>query len=164
MSVGELARAAGLSRTIIGKIESGRGNPSVETLFRIARALSVPLARLIGAEEEPRTRKIGARSGTHLHADSGMQAFLVHAAEVTGHAELYELDLPAGTDQRSTGHLGGTDELVLCLSGRLLVGPIGEEVELRAGEAAWFRADREHRYLARRPTRALNWIVSRARS
>lgn len=164
MSVAELASAAGLSRTIVARIESGAGNPSVETLFRLARALSVPLAALLGVDAAPPARLIPARSGTHLRADSGMQAFLIHAGETSGHAECYELELPAGTEQRSAGHLSGTEELVLCLSGRLRVGPIGEEVELRAGDAAWFRADREHRYLALRRSRAVNWILSRGRT
>src|SRR5581483_12483618 len=43
VTLAELATSAGLSRTILGRIETGRGNPSVETLFRIARALGLPL-------------------------------------------------------------------------------------------------------------------------
>ncbi len=70
--------------------------------------------------------------------------------------------MPAGTEQRTAGHLPGTEELLICLTGRLHVGPVDAEVELGTGDAAWFRADAEHRYIALRAARALNWIVTPA--
>jgi transcriptional regulator with XRE-family HTH domain len=161
ISLAELARRSGLSKTILSRIESGQGNPSVETLFRIARALELPLSALL-ADQAPRARVIRAHSGPELHADSGMSAWLVHAQAHGHHTELYELGLPAGTEQRTGGHLPGTEELVICLTGRLRVGPIDAEVELRAGDAAWFRADGEHRYLALSTARALSWIFTPA--
>ncbi|MGI8864919.1 MAG: helix-turn-helix domain-containing protein [Solirubrobacteraceae bacterium] len=162
MTLGEFAHRSGLSKTILSRIENGHGNPSVETLFRLARALELPLSALL-AEEPPRATVIRARSGPELHADSGMEAWLVHAPTRSHHhGEVYELELPAGTEQRTTGHLPGTEELVICLTGQLRVGPVDEEVELRAGDAAWFRADGEHRYVALRAVRALNWILTPA--
>jgi hypothetical protein len=59
-----------------------------------------------------------------------MTAWLVHAQARGHHAEVYELALPVGTDQRTAGHLPGTEELVMCVTGRLRVGPVGEEVVL----------------------------------
>jgi XRE family transcriptional regulator, regulator of sulfur utilization len=158
----DLARRSGLSKTILTRIENGNGNPSVETLFRIAGALELPLSTLL-AEGAPQARLIPARSGPELHADSGMAAWLVHAHSQGAHTEVYELALPAGTRQRTAGHLPGTEELVIGLAGRLQVGPVDAEVELRPGDAAWFRADGEHHYIALRDARALNWIITPAR-
>ena len=155
-------RSRDCQRRSSSRIENGHGNPSVETLFRIARALDLPLSALLAEDETPRARVILARSGPELHADSGMTAWLVHAQARGHHAEVYELALPAGTDQRTAGHLPGTEELVICVTGRLLVGPLGEEVELGAGDAAWFAADGEHHYVALRTARALDWIVTPA--
>jgi transcriptional regulator with XRE-family HTH domain len=161
-TLSEVAAKAGLSKTIVGRIENGRGNPSLETLFRVGRALDLPLAVLLAEQEEPRARVIPARSGPELRADSGMVAWLVHAQAHGHRAEVYELALPAGTDQRTAGHLPGTQELVICVSGRLRVGPVGEQVDLAAGDAAWFAADGEHHYVALSDARALNWIVTPA--
>ncbi|MCW2989665.1 MAG: helix-turn-helix protein [Solirubrobacterales bacterium] len=158
-----VADDAGLSRTILSRIENGHGNPSIETLFRIGRALELPLSAMLEEGEEPRARVIRARTGAQLQADSGMTGWLVHAQASGHHTEVYEIALPAGTDQRTAGHQPGTRELVFCVTGRLRVGPIGAEVELRAGDAAWFEADAEHHYVAVRATRALNWIVTPAR-
>jgi transcriptional regulator with XRE-family HTH domain len=163
LSVSELARTAGLSKTILARIESGRGNPSIETLFRITRALGLPLSSLIAPAPGTRPEVARRRSGPELRADSGMLVWLVYTRQLGDNVDLFELELPAGTEQRSPGHLSGTEELVFCLSGRLRVGPLDETVELRAGDAAWFRADVEHMYLAPRAARALNWIVSPGR-
>ncbi|MBV9820197.1 MAG: helix-turn-helix transcriptional regulator [Solirubrobacterales bacterium] len=163
-TLSQVAARAGLSKTILSRIENGHGNPSIDTLFRLARALELPLSALLVEDEPPRARRIPARSGSELHADSGMTAWLVHARGRGADAEVYELSLAAGIEQRTPGHLPGTEELVFCLRGRLRVGPVGEEVELAGGDAAWFAADGEHRYLALRAARALNWILSPARA
>jgi transcriptional regulator with XRE-family HTH domain len=154
----ELTARSGLSKTILSRIENGRGNPSVETLFRIARALEVPLSALLEDGTLPAARRIPARSGTALLGDSGMSAWLIHAKTVPYRVELIELDLPAGVDHPSDGHLAGTVELVYCLRGRLRVGLVGDEVELAVGDCAWFRADLPHHYVAPRAARALNLI------
>lgn len=158
VTLDELSARSGLSRTILSRIENGRGNPSVETLFRIARALELPLSALLEDGSPPAARRIPARSGTPLHGDSGMAAWLIHAESAPYRFELIELELPAGVDHPSDGHVPGTIELVHCLRGRVRVGPIGAEAELGAGDCAWFRADEAHHYVAVRASRALNLI------
>ncbi len=158
MSLGELGRAAGLSRTILARIERGEGNPSVETLFRVSQALRLPLGALLAEDAGPRVRVIRAGEGEPLSSDAGMTAWLLHADGRPRRGDLYELDLPDGVDQRTPGHLPGTEEVVVCVSGELVVGPLGDEVTLRAGDAAAFAADSPHRYQARGACRALCWM------
>ncbi|MFE6634636.1 helix-turn-helix domain-containing protein [Streptomyces tendae] len=43
----QLHLRAGISRNVLQKIESGRQNPTLFTLLRIARVLDVPLADLV---------------------------------------------------------------------------------------------------------------------
>jgi transcriptional regulator with XRE-family HTH domain len=158
LTLDELAARSGLSKTILSRIENGRGNPSVETLFRIARALELPLSALLEDEAPPAARRIPARSGTTLLGDSGMAAWLIHAESVPYRLELIELELDAGVEHPSDGHVAGTVELVYCLRGRLRVGPLDDEIELGPGDCAWFRAEAPHRYVALRAARALNLI------
>src|SRR5258707_12707187 len=79
-SLGELGRASGLSKTILARIERGDGNPSVETLWRVSRALGVPLGALLSPPAGPRARAIPARAGTPIRSEGGMDAWLLHAA------------------------------------------------------------------------------------
>jgi XRE family transcriptional regulator, regulator of sulfur utilization len=159
MSTSELAREAGLSKTIVGRIENGDGNPSIETLWRISTALQVPLGHLLGEHVSPRVRHIPARSGERLDAESGMVAWPLHADGTPRRTEVYAIDLPRGTDQRTEAHLPGTEELVVCVKGRVEVGPVGEEVDLRPGDSVWFVADAPHRYHALENSRTLCWML-----
>ena len=158
-SLTELGRASGLSKTILARIERGDGNPSVETLWRIAQALRVPLGALLTPSARPRVRTIRGREGEALRSASGMAAWLLHAEGREHRSEVYDIVLPRGTEQASEPHLPGTEELIVCVRGSVRVGPVGEEAELRAGDAAWFTADVAHHYLALRDARVLCWMI-----
>jgi transcriptional regulator with XRE-family HTH domain len=158
-SLGDLARASGLSKTILARIEGGDGNPSLETLWRISRALRVPLGELLGEDEGPRVRVIRHGAGEELHADSGMSAWLLHADGRERRTEVFELRFDAGVEQRAEAHIPGTEELVVCTRGRMRVGPVGDEAELDAGDAVWFAADVAHRYAGVRDALALCWML-----
>ena len=158
-SLGDLARASGLSKTILARIERGDGNPSVETLWRVSQALHLPLGALMTPSSRPRMRVVRGGDGEPLQSDSGMAAWLLHASGREHRSEIFDLELPKGADQRSEPHLPGTEELIVCVRGRVRVGPMGEEAELRAGDAAWFTADVAHHYAALRDARLLCWMM-----
>jgi transcriptional regulator with XRE-family HTH domain len=159
MSLGDLARASGLSKTILARIERAEGNPSVETLWRLSTALGLPLGTLMAQDAAPRVRRMPAASASSVRGASGMAARLLHAEGRALRSEVFELDLPAGAEQLGAAHLPGTEELVVCTAGRLVAGPLGEEVELGASDAVWFEADVPHRYAALEDARALDWIL-----
>jgi transcriptional regulator with XRE-family HTH domain len=159
MSLGDLARASGLSKTILARIESGAGNPSIETLWRVSRALTLPLGTLLAEDEAPRVRAIPARTGEALEAEAGMAAWLIHADGREHRSEVYEIAFEAGVEQRTDAHLPGTEEIIVCVEGRLRAGPLGEPVELGPGDAVWFAADVAHAYVAAEDARALCWML-----
>jgi XRE family transcriptional regulator, regulator of sulfur utilization len=159
-SLGELARASGLSKTILAKIERGDGNPSVETLWRVSRALGVPLGALLSPPVRwPRVRAVPERSGEAISSESGMSAWLINSAGHEHRSEVFDLELPRGTDQKTGAHLPGTEEVIVCVKGRVRVGPHDAEAELGPGDAAWFTADVPHHYQALRDTRALCFMI-----
>src|SRR3978361_1421845 len=71
MSPGAVARASGLSKTLVSRIEAGDGNPSVETLWRLSRAFDVPLGTLLEPEDGPLVRLLPAPAGRPLAAQTG---------------------------------------------------------------------------------------------
>jgi transcriptional regulator with XRE-family HTH domain len=44
----ELARRAGVTRPYLARLETGRQDPRVSTIVKLARALRVPVGRLVG--------------------------------------------------------------------------------------------------------------------
>jgi transcriptional regulator with XRE-family HTH domain len=47
LSQGRLAKRAGITKSTVGKIEDGTGNPRLRTLLKVAAALKVPAAELL---------------------------------------------------------------------------------------------------------------------
>ena len=52
ISSSQLAKASGVSKAMLSEIERGNGNPTVNTLLKIANGLNVPYMRLMEEQEE----------------------------------------------------------------------------------------------------------------
>jgi transcriptional regulator with XRE-family HTH domain len=145
-SLGVLAERAGLSKTIVAKIETGDGNPSIETLLRLADALQITIGTLLAADRPPGTEVIRLDETTTVRSESGLAARTIWSDGRDRRVEVHEVVIEANGDYRSAPHPPGTEELIICVSGSLQVGPKGHEVELGERDAARFLADVEHEY------------------
>jgi XRE family transcriptional regulator, regulator of sulfur utilization len=146
LSLSATAARAGLSKTILATIESGAGNPSLETLSRIARALDVTVGTLLAEDDLVRSRVIRRSDGEWIAFESGVRGRLLYVDGRDRRLEALEMRLDAGRDYSSRAHARGTEELVICLKGALTLGPEGHEERLGEGDALHFAADVPHSY------------------
>ena len=156
LTLAELATAAGLGKSTLAQLESGRANPSVETLWAIAAALQVPFARIV-EEQRPALRVVRARDVPAMRSAEtpGWAGRLLSASHRRGSFDLYALDLEAGSTRHADPHHHGVEEHLVLVSGRLRVGPAGGPVELAAGDLVTFAADVPHVYEALETTHAV---------
>jgi transcriptional regulator with XRE-family HTH domain len=149
LTLADLASAAGLGKSTLAQLESGKANPSVETLWAIAAALRVPFARIV---EEDRTalRVVRASEVPPMHSAEapGWAGRLLATSHGRGTFDLYTLDLDAGTTRHADPHHAGVTEHLIVVGGRLRVGPETGPVELEAGDLVTFAADVPHVYEA----------------
>jgi|SRR5690625_1665024 len=84
MTLQQLAEAAGVSPALISKIETERGNPSIGSIRKIARALGVPTAFLFVGEDlyEPEPVTI---NHTQRYHHNGVETKVIIAPTDTGH-------------------------------------------------------------------------------
>ena len=149
LSLSATAGRAGISKTILAQIESGAGNPSLETLSRIARALDVTVQTLVADDRDPVSADVIPRKGAEWFTfESGLRGRLIHVDGRDRRAETLELRLEPGRRYRSAAHQPGTEELVVCLEGTMSAGPEGHEETLSEGDAVRFAADLPHSYLS----------------
>lgn len=146
MSLSELATAAGVAKSTLSQLEAGKANPSIETLWAIAKALGVPFGRLI-EPPTPDVRVIRPGEGVQVQSEaSPYVAELLLTASRRGSFELYRLEAHPGPSRAAEPHTRGVVEHVLVLHGRMRVGPADHTVELGPGELASFPGDTPHRY------------------
>jgi len=142
MSLSALAAATGLGKGTISELERGQRNPTLDSLFAIATALSAPLSDLLltdGAEEKRGEHPPSARG-------QSVEAYLIGRWTELGETiEVYRMTIRAGR-RRSKAHAAGVVETISVLSGRIEVGPSEAPVQLREGGSHTFAADRGHIY------------------
>jgi transcriptional regulator with XRE-family HTH domain len=148
LSLGDLAERAGLAKSTLSVLESGQGNPNIETLWAIARALKVPFGRLVDLSTED-SRVVRRGDGTRIDTgDKKMSAHLLISRSRRGAFEMYDVELAPGLVRHAEPHVGGTTEHILVRKGSLRTGTATAPVELRAGDLGSFRADVPHIYQA----------------
>lgn len=152
LSLSELARRAGLAKSSLSQLESGQGNPGVETVWALATALGVPFAQLIDPPQ-PEHALIRAAEGEPTRSDTAEYAALVlsHSPPQV-RRDLYRITAEPGSAKISAPHSPGTVEHVVVVTGRARTGPHDDLVELGPGDYLRYPADVEHVFEALEPS------------
>jgi transcriptional regulator with XRE-family HTH domain len=156
LSLTETARRAGIAKSTLSQLESGNGNPSLETLWALCVALEIPFSRLVVSSSPP-VRVIRAGEGPAIgSAQSDYRATLLSACPPGARRDVYSIAAEPGPQRSSAPHLPGVVEHVVISAGRALVGAAEEPVELHPGDYIVYPADVPHVFRALEPgTRAV---------
>jgi transcriptional regulator with XRE-family HTH domain len=146
MSLDQLAVASGVSRAALSQIETGKSNPSLSVLWKIAVGLQIPFSELLG-EAGPTVNLLRRGDSQVLRsADGRMESRPASPAGFSRFLEVYELRLAARSTHASEAHAAGTQELIVVLSGSLRMHVGNDKYELGPGDSLAFPADRPHAY------------------
>jgi transcriptional regulator with XRE-family HTH domain len=136
VSLTALAAAAGIGKGSLSELETGRRNPTLDTLYAIAGPLGVPMAELVGDDDWARLDENGIFT-TRVRV-------LREESRVT---EVYLIRLAPGAVRRSPAHAAGVVERLTVLTGSGAVTYGDQRSELTAGDHVEFPADRPHSYI-----------------
>ncbi|MFB8170237.1 helix-turn-helix domain-containing protein [Kitasatospora purpeofusca] len=151
LSMAELARRAGIAKSTLSQLESGVGNPSVETLWALGVALDVPFSRLVDPPR-PVVRVVRAGEGPVTHSErADYAATLLASCPPNARRDIYRIEAEPGETRASDPHMPGTVEHVLLGAGRALAGPTDAPVELGPGDYVSYPGDAPHVFRALAP-------------
>ncbi len=151
LSLAEVARRAGIAKSTLSQLESGTGNPSVETLWALGVALDVPFARLV---DPPRgaVQVIRRGEGPAVASErADYVATLLASCPPNARRDLYLITVQPGAPRESDPHMPGVTEHVVLASGRALVGVAEDPVELAPGDYVAYPGDEPHVFRALDP-------------
>lgn len=151
LSLTELARRAGVAKSTLSQLESGTGNPSVETLWALSVVLDVPFARLV---ESPTAPVVVIRAGEGPRVPSEQAAYvatLLSSCPPNARRDLYLITAEPGEPRASDPHMRGVVEHVVLSCGRALVGVADQPVELGPGDYLSYPGDVAHVFEALTP-------------
>jgi len=151
LSLSELAKQAGLAKSTLSQLESGAGNPSVETLWALAVALGVPFSRLVDPPSQ-RVEVIRAADGLVVYSEeSDYRVTMLSSGAAGARRDIYRLSAEPGTQRFAQPHMAGTMEYLVLSAGRVLAGPADDPVELRPGDYIRYPGDVPHVFRALEP-------------
>ena len=156
LSLDELSRQAGVSKSMLSQIERAQANPTVAVVWRLANALGVDIGSLLG--DQPRLA-VPAISIVHAHGTPSLRSpdglcdlHILGPIELAGNFEWYTLTIQAGGVLESGAHEHGTREHLTVITGSLEVVTGGEQQRIKQGETARYAVDRKH--AIRNPTKS----------
>lgn len=134
----ELAARAKVTRATVAKIESGNGNPTIETLAALSRVFQMPVSELIRMAETAHCEKGGGES----YDENGFRGTRISFPGF----EMFHLTAGAGAHAASEPEVhDNTAEICFVISGRIRL-TVGDDAhELGPGDALRFKAIHDHR-------------------
>jgi transcriptional regulator with XRE-family HTH domain len=151
LSLAAVARSAGIAKSTLSQLESGAGNPSVETLWALSVALDVPFARLV-EPRRPTVQVIRAGEGPAVASErSDYVATLLASCPPNARRDLYLIVTQPGRPRESDPHMPGVLEHVVLSTGRALIGVAEDPVELNPGDYIAYPGDVAHVFEALEP-------------
>ncbi|MFJ2982379.1 MULTISPECIES: helix-turn-helix domain-containing protein [unclassified Pseudomonas] len=144
LSVTELAKRAGVAKSTLSQLESGIGNPSIETLWSLAMAMGLQVTRFF-EQPQQHLRVIRANEGMTAYAEASNYAATLLADCPAGvQRDIYRLKVQPGEARLSQPHLPGTVEHVVLCTGSANIGPASDPVLLHAGDYISYSAHLPH--------------------
>ncbi|APR38282.1 helix-turn-helix domain-containing protein [Paraburkholderia sp. SOS3] len=146
MTLDDLSRAAGVSKSMLSEIERDKANPTIAVAWRLTNALGVSLDSLFAPPKAPEAIAV---SGPHeiptlSGHDAKYQLRVWGPIELAGKFEWYELTLAAGGALVSNAHEPGTREHLTVLHGTIDVEAAGATRRLKTADTARYVADEPH--------------------
>jgi transcriptional regulator with XRE-family HTH domain len=147
LTLGVLAERSGVSKAMLSQIESEKVNPTVATVWKIARGLEVELDELLKGAEVPVRKFLAARHSEHTTLDGPPGSPRIEVLSPLAMAEdleIYLLSFEREAVLRSSPHAPQTEEYLTVVEGKVRVRAGDKSSDLAAGDFIIYACDVEH--------------------
>lgn len=146
LSMDELSRLSGVSKSMLAQIERGDGNPTISTLWKISNGMKVPFDALTvrpkNFYEIVKTSEIQP-----LLEDNGrVKNYAIFPDDENRRFAVYYLELKEGSFWESEPHLKGTAEFITIFDGNIEIYADNQKFNIEKGDSVRFKADTIHSY------------------
>jgi mannose-6-phosphate isomerase-like protein (cupin superfamily) len=145
---------------MLGQIELGQSTPTINVLWKIARALSVPFSALITNRAAGRTTVMpSSRAKVLTSHDGAFSSRALFPFDEPRSVEFYELRLAPLSIDAADPHPPGTVENLVVTTGALEMTVGTERHLLSTGDSILFEADVPHQYRNPGDTECVMYLV-----
>lgn len=133
ISLSQLAAGAGIAKSNLSRLEQGYGNPTLDTIWRLAVQLAVPFSALVAPV-------------TSSFSEAGIDIRLIDQGHDNPRVDAYWMSIAPGMERKAEAHMPETTESITLIRGELEVGTIDNLTRLTVGETCTVFADQPHLY------------------
>jgi XRE family transcriptional regulator, regulator of sulfur utilization len=145
MSLDELSKRSGVSKSMLSQIEQEKTNPTVVTVWKIARALDVSVEEILSAENDSQIEVLRSEDAPIISSDDKSCIIRVNSPiHMTDNLELYHITFKPNGKHISTPHFSNSEEFMTVISGRFKVYSGNNTSILNTGDTARYKADQTH--------------------
>ena len=160
LSLEKLAQSSGVSRAMLGQVELGQSAPTINVLWKMARALDVPFSALITSSASSGAKVLRSEAAKRLmSSDGSFQSRALFPFDEPRRVEFYELKLAPKGAEKAEAHAAGTTENLVVARGSVEIVIGTEKHELETGDAILFEADQPHVYRNAGSSEAVLYLV-----
>jgi transcriptional regulator with XRE-family HTH domain len=148
LSLERLAAVSGVSKSMLGQIEQGKSAPTINLLWKVAKALDVPFSALYTSSGDEDVTVIPADKTKILYShDNLFSSRALFPFDGEGRkVEFYELELKPRGEEVASPHAAGTIENLVVSEGEVEITVEHKKYRLGKKDAINFKADVPHSY------------------
>lgn len=145
MSLDELSKRSGVSKSMLSQIEQDKTNPTVITAWKIALALDSSVQELMESGVRSIIEVIRCDDAPVISSDDDLCKIKINSPiHMTDNLELYQIFLKPGSKNSSMPHFPNAEEFLTVIKGSVKVTSNGSSTLLGKGDTARYKADVEH--------------------
>ncbi|MFA6840044.1 MAG: XRE family transcriptional regulator [Sphaerochaetaceae bacterium] len=148
LTLNVLSERSGVSKAMLSQIESDKVNPTVATVWKIAKGLGVELQDLLDMETQPK-RIFSLNPASEVTSKlektkNGVTIQILSPLSMVEDLELYLLTFEPHASLPSEPHFPGTQEFLTVIKGTVKVTAGDNSAEIRKGDFLMYHCDVEH--------------------
>lgn len=156
-SQGQLAEKAGTSKVIISQIEKGDSNPTINTIWKLAKAFSLHYTSLL---DPPEAKAVHVRKADVSEMkEENYHVFSYYPESRERNFEVYQFEVDPHGEYTSMGHSTKSYEYIMMTGGELTVKIDDKQYTLKNDDALCFEAAASHTYINDKDIPAKAWMI-----
>jgi len=146
LSLDQLSALTGVSKSMLRQIEMGKSNPTIATMWKIAKGLRLSFTALL-RKPAVMAEVRSFRGEKHLSGESGhYRLFPLIPFDPHQSFEMYYVEIDPGTVFHGEPHGGNVHEYMFVLKGELQISIEDKTFKIHKDEFLHFQADSPHIY------------------
>jgi len=146
LSLDNVAKLSGVSKSMLGQIERGEVNPTVSTIWKISNGLKISFTQLMSRPEADIEIIDKSEIQPFIEDNGKVRNFPVFPFDSTRRFEMYSLEIDAEGYLNAEAHPQGTQEFITVFSGEVTININSENFVVNTGNSMRFKADAPHVY------------------